>query len=78
VQVHTCTADVAKGHLNRFRLLVSPGLQDLSWYLPTYVTLPKTDRNVSNDRIVAQQGCQMVCFLTKNPNLGKIWRAFEL
>jgi hypothetical protein len=23
------------------------------------------------------QGCQMVCFKTKNPNLGKFWRALE-
>jgi hypothetical protein len=23
------------------------------------------------------QGCQMVCFITKNPNLGKFWRAIE-
>jgi hypothetical protein len=23
------------------------------------------------------QGCQMVCFQTKNPNLGKFWRALE-
>jgi hypothetical protein len=23
------------------------------------------------------QGCQMVYFQTKNPNLGKIWRVFE-
>jgi hypothetical protein len=23
------------------------------------------------------QGCQMVCFQTKNPNIGKIWRALE-
>jgi hypothetical protein len=23
------------------------------------------------------QGCQMVCFRTKNPNLGKFWRALE-
>jgi hypothetical protein len=23
------------------------------------------------------QGCQMVCFQTKNPNFGKIWRALE-
>jgi hypothetical protein len=22
------------------------------------------------------QGCQMVCFQTKSPNLGKFWRAF--
>jgi hypothetical protein len=24
------------------------------------------------------QGCQMVCFQTKNPNLGKKFRAFRL
>jgi hypothetical protein len=23
------------------------------------------------------QGCQVVCFQAKNPNLGKFWRAFE-
>jgi hypothetical protein len=23
------------------------------------------------------QGCQMVCFQTKNPNLGKFWRATD-
>jgi hypothetical protein len=23
------------------------------------------------------QGCQMVCFQTKNPNLGKFWMALE-
>jgi hypothetical protein len=23
------------------------------------------------------QGCQMVCFQAKNPNLGKFWRALE-
>jgi hypothetical protein len=26
---------------------------------------------------VGQQGCQMVCFQTKNPNLGKFWRALH-
>jgi hypothetical protein len=25
-----------------------------------------------------EQGCQMVYFQTKNPNLGKFWRALEL
>jgi hypothetical protein len=25
-----------------------------------------------------EQGCQMVSFHTKNPNLGKLWRALEL
>jgi hypothetical protein len=24
-----------------------------------------------------QQGCQMVCFQTKNPNMSRFWRAFE-
>jgi hypothetical protein len=24
-----------------------------------------------------KQGCQMVCFQNKNPNLGKFWRALE-
>jgi hypothetical protein len=24
-----------------------------------------------------QQGCQMVCSQTKNPNLGKFWNAFD-
>jgi hypothetical protein len=24
-----------------------------------------------------RQGCQMVCFQTQNPNLGKFWRALE-
>jgi hypothetical protein len=26
---------------------------------------------------VEAQGCQMVCFQTKNPNLGKFWKALE-
>jgi hypothetical protein len=25
----------------------------------------------------AVQGCQMVCFLTKNPNFGKFWRVLQ-
>jgi hypothetical protein len=25
----------------------------------------------------ARQGCQMVCFQTKNPNLGKFWRVLQ-
>jgi hypothetical protein len=28
-------------------------------------------------RIAMYQGCQMGCFHTKNPNLGKFWTAFE-
>jgi hypothetical protein len=26
----------------------------------------------------SKQGCQMVCFKTKNPNLGKIWKALGI
>jgi hypothetical protein len=26
---------------------------------------------------MAEQGCQMVCFQTKNPNLGKFWRVLD-
>jgi hypothetical protein len=26
---------------------------------------------------LGSQGCQMVCFQTKNPNLGKFWRALD-
>jgi hypothetical protein len=29
------------------------------------------------DKSVGTQGCQMVCFQTKNPNLGKFWWALE-
>jgi hypothetical protein len=32
---------------------------------------------VDNVRSLPPQGCQMVCFQTKNPNLGKFWRALE-
>jgi hypothetical protein len=27
--------------------------------------------------LAGKQGCQMVSFQTKNPNLGKFWRALE-
>jgi hypothetical protein len=29
------------------------------------------------EKMSGKQGCQMVCFQTKNPNLGKFWRVFE-
>jgi hypothetical protein len=32
------------------------------------------DTDMSGD---SDQGCQMVCFQTKNTNFGKIWRALE-
>jgi hypothetical protein len=30
-----------------------------------------------NESTIFEQGCQMVRFQTKNPNLGKFWRFFE-
>jgi hypothetical protein len=30
-----------------------------------------------NGRRIERWGCQMVCFQTKNPNLGKFWRALD-
>jgi hypothetical protein len=36
---------------------------------------PGRGRNARSTR--DSQGCQMVCFQTKNPNLGKFWRALE-
>jgi hypothetical protein len=46
----------------------------------------KTKQNIYNELISSRiaianqyrnQGCQIVCFQTKNPNFGKIWRALE-
>jgi hypothetical protein len=35
------------------------------------------DTNSDLLRVAPEKGCQTVCFLTKNPNLGKFWRAFD-
>jgi hypothetical protein len=35
-------------------------------------------KNDSNCEDALPQGCQMVYFRTKNPSLGKFWRALEL
>jgi hypothetical protein len=32
---------------------------------------------VSDPGTTSEQGCQIVSFQTKNPNLGKFWRALE-
>jgi hypothetical protein len=40
------------------------------------VDTPITPRLSSSERS-HDQGCQMVYFLTKRPNLGKFWRALE-
>jgi hypothetical protein len=34
-------------------------------------------RNAENGILSCDQGCQMVCFQTKIPNLGKVWKALE-
>jgi hypothetical protein len=33
--------------------------------------------NFRHSLLWAHQGCQMVCFQTKNPNLGKFWRVLQ-
>jgi hypothetical protein len=40
------------------------------------VTLPQHEVILHAYIITSRQGCQMVCFQTKNPNLGKFWRVF--
>jgi hypothetical protein len=36
--------------------------------------ISSADRSLITDIITPSQGCQTVCFQTKNPNLGKFWR----
>jgi hypothetical protein len=38
------------------------------------VTIDSTVKDKYYDK---KQGCQMVCFQTKNPNLGKFWRVLQ-
>jgi cobalamin biosynthesis protein CbiD len=45
------------------------GLRDLS--MPT-------EKSESCKISVSVQGCQMVCFQTKNPNLGKFWMGLAM
>jgi hypothetical protein len=52
--------------------------------LPTYICTNRNDavgdvakvRKLST-KIAVHQGCQMVYFKTKNPELGKFWRALD-
>jgi hypothetical protein len=39
--------------------------------------LPNGSRNLGDVKTISPQGCQMVYFQTKNPNLGKFRRALE-
>jgi hypothetical protein len=41
------------------------------------MTLPMIDGYECHERSRLDQGCQMVCFQTKNPNLGKFWRVLQ-
>jgi hypothetical protein len=43
------------------------GLKQLSWKYGNFYAVGQH----------SLQGCQMVCFQTKNPNLGKFWRVFQ-
>jgi hypothetical protein len=42
------------------------------------INKPSTLSNQINETFIRDQGCQMVCFQTKFPNLGKFWRALQL
>jgi hypothetical protein len=44
--------------------------------VPMYWVRQENSHEVSVS-YVTLQGCQMVCFQTQNPNLGKFWRALE-
>jgi hypothetical protein len=38
---------------------------------------PKEKRQTGSEHSNSDQGCQMVCFQTKNTNLGKFWRVLQ-
>jgi hypothetical protein len=44
----------------------------------TYVIKASWVSASKNNVRLKNQGCQMVCFQTKNPNLGKFWRVFVM
>jgi hypothetical protein len=41
------------------------------------MTAAEARKFFSSENCPAEQGCQLVYFQTKNPNLGKFWRALE-
>jgi hypothetical protein len=63
-----CLRTALSGYL---RLDVNQGLKNRIEYL---VATMRRRPIFSRNKI---QGCQMVCFLTKNPNLGKFWRVLQ-
>jgi hypothetical protein len=54
---------------------LKPGRRGFSWGWPKF----GAEKCFFSDPLISRmyQGCQMVCFQTKNPNLGKFWRALE-
>jgi hypothetical protein len=49
----------------------------LSSFLVRLRAGPQFHRRTDQKEPLVRQGCQMVYFQTKNPNLGKFWRALE-
>jgi hypothetical protein len=49
-----------------------------SWRLGSCVLAERNAQNFDSGVFYSlKQGCQMVCFQTKNPNLRKFWRALD-
>jgi hypothetical protein len=44
---------------------------------PIGLTSVKRIKGFGGHFVILDQGCQMVCFQTKNPNLGKFWRVLQ-
>jgi hypothetical protein len=49
----------------------------LGEFSPNLVTLASAAAGLHSDRMPPTEGCQMVCFQTKNPNLGKFWQVLH-
>jgi hypothetical protein len=47
------------------------------FFLETHFSSKMSVGKVSISAADLGQGCQMVCFQTKNPNFGKFWRALD-
>jgi hypothetical protein len=55
-----------------------PEVCNYNWFLfPSISVFIVYNAGVSLSQLGQNQGCQMVCFQTKNPNLGKFWRALD-
>jgi hypothetical protein len=54
---------------------LGPNLIFILWRAANSFVLHETLNNLETTR--EEQGCQMVYFQAKNPNLGKFWRALD-